>query len=208
MSAFPDALSQVRGRLAAQVRSGDPLVDNLIRKAVAAGLLLALGVAVWLLLINLALNQFVLQRASSGPGTDLILQAANTSIEEVVKFANSTEQLAEEITPQSAYPAAIDVQPLSRAGNPFGSLAAPAPAPDLGALIRQKQAPVEAPIAIRGVLGKADGTYLAVLASEGISRVVRPGDTFADWQVLAVSRDRVELKKNGKTRTIAWEGNK
>jgi hypothetical protein len=195
--------------LEARLKINDPLMDALWRKMVSTGLALAAIVVTWLLVVNLVAGQLVLRSASSGPGRDLVLQAASESINEVVKFANSTEPLAQEASPKEAYPAAIEVAPLDVARNPFTPLVV-APAQtgtDLGELIRQKQAAAPEPITIRAIVSRG-GVSLAVLARAGTTTVVKPGDTFADWQVLAVGRDQVQLKKNGKTRTIVWEGSK
>jgi hypothetical protein len=221
MNALADVATRVQSLVTGRGGTADPLVDKLVRKSLAYGGLLSLLVAVWLLLVNLVAGQVILRATSAGPGTDLVLQQAARSIDEVAEFAASTEPIMETITPQEAYPAAIDVAPLETARNPFAPwpLPGPAPAPDLGELIRQEQAPKpeqtpepapepEQTPTVRGIVGRADGSYLAVLEANHTSRAVRPGDTFMDWQVLAVQRESVELRKDGKTRTITWEGNK
>lgn len=211
MNTFADAIARFQSRLTGRRGTSDPLVDNLVKRLVTYGAMLGLLVAVWLLLVNLVAGQVILRSSSAGPGKDLVLQQASQSIDEVVKFAASTEPIAETIAPVDAYPAAIDVHPLETARNPFAPLPLPAvkPAMDLGELIRQKQAQaVEQTPAIRGIVGKSDRSYLAVLEWSNTSRAVRSGDTFMDWQVLAVSRDSVVLRKDGKTHTITWEGSK
>lgn len=217
MSTGASLVERLSSDLTSRLKIEDPLVATLVRKSLNWAVILLVVAAVWLVGANLVFTRLIYAPRAVAPAADLVLEAASDEIRDVVRFANSQEPLAAEAKPGDTYPAEIDVMPLLITGNPFAATVV-AKAPDLGALIRSRQAaapkpgPEPAPepqvaISIRGIVNRG-ATTLAILSSGETSGAVRAGDSFMDWQVLAVGRDQVVLEKNGKIRTIAWEGSK